>query len=487
MNISSRTAFQVGLLVFGGFCVLVGGWIFLNGLIRTRATYPITFTFHDAQGVTAQADVTLAGVKVGTVSSAGLSPDGRLALVHCEIDKHRAIPVGSRVTIAAGILGGSATVAIMPPPPPPPGVPEGQVAYLQPHQTIAGDEAFSLQAFSAQAGGLLRQFATTSMKANQLLDQATKTTESINNIVGNPQVQLTLMSTLQNLNKASANGLQTTQALQEDLRADNAQIQSSLDNVNSMTASLMKTTQGNSGHINQIVENLNQSSTQLNELMTHANTTLTQGQTMEKLSDSVNNLHTATVKLDSIMGNISSVTGNPQVQADLEQTVHNAAVASANTKELVQRLNAITGGGHPHTPGHGNLAFLTRLNFSQNLRENHFRTDFDLYAPLSSQDFARAGINDLTETNHLNLQYGKVSPYNRLFTYRAGVYDGQVGIGADYDLFGGNPFSIDLYDPNRLRLDARQTFRVNTNFGIWLGLEDVPRTNAVTVGVQLQR
>jgi hypothetical protein len=213
---------------------------------------------------------------------------------------------------------------------------------------------------------------------------------------------------------------------------------------------------------------------------------MTKGDMGDNLSGAAANLKQATAQLNQIASDIHGLTSSPQVQADIKTTVHNVAQVSGQTQQLVSKLDAITS-GHFGTAGKGSPKFEGRLDFTQNFRTDKFRTDLDLYAPLSSTDFASVGVYDLTGANTLNLQYGVRAAYNSPLDYRAGVYAGKVAVGADYDLFGPDTLSFDLYDPNRLRLDARLHVPLDKQLGFWFGVEDVPRTNGVTLGVELRR
>jgi len=66
------------------------------------------------------------------------------------------------------------------------------------------------------------------------------------------------------------------------------------------------------------------------------------------------------------------------------------------------------------------------------------------------------------------------------------VYNNKVAVGADYGLFGKNPFTLDLYDPNTPHLDLRQRIGLGDNAGLWFGMEDVFRSSDFVVGFDLR-
>jgi phospholipid/cholesterol/gamma-HCH transport system substrate-binding protein len=483
MNTSVTRSLLVGVLVLVAAILAVWCYSFFNQRLHAGHTYGLTILFDDAQGIGKQADVYLAGVNIGTVTSVGLSPATGKAEVRVQITKSARVPKGSVPTITASLLGGSASVDFTPPPQNGPLPPD---AYYPPGSVLTGNSSLNFAAIQAQAGGLMSQFSQTAKKANALLDQATKTAAALNQIVTDPRIRGSLTDTVENLDRASEQGLELTNELRSMLAQDNGQVQAALGNVTQTTGALRQTTQQNKNQINQIVENLNQTTSQLARLTTQANQTFAKGDTLQNLSDTIAGLKQASIKMNEIEANISSFTGDKQVQVDIKQTIHNTALVSQDLGALIPRLKAIVGKGGPSSVARGNAQFMSTLDFTQDFRTNKFRTDFNLYAPISATDFARLGVYDLTGLNKLNLQYGQVSPYNKLLTYRAGIYASEVGIGADYDLFGDRTFSLDIYNPNRIQVDARQKFRLNKESSLWLGVQDVPRTNAITLGFELQ-
>jgi phospholipid/cholesterol/gamma-HCH transport system substrate-binding protein len=477
---TARTALQVGLLVFLAAVLFIIGYYFFFGAVHSQKYYTVTAQFDDAQGIQQGAEVDLAGVKIGEVATVKLSPKNK-ALVQMRILKGRRIPRASGVTIATSLLGGNSNVAITPPSPE---VAEKYGDYA-PGSLIIGNTPFGLSTLEAQSGPVFSQLNTTLKKADLLMVQATRTTASINRIVADPRIQASLADSMANLDQASKQGVQLTRQMQVMLAEDNNQARSALVNVTDTTGQIRDLTAANRAKLNQIVAHMNQTMATLDQLTTTLNTSMTKGDVAANLSDTVSNLKQATAQLNQIAGDIHSLTSDTQMRSDLKTTLHNVAETSGNTAQLVQRLNSLTSG---HMGGgQGAFNFEGRLDFTQNFRTNKFRTDFDLFAPLSSRDFARLGVYDLTEDNRLNLQYGLRPTYNSPIDYRIGVYASKVGIGADYNLFGPYSLSMDLYNPNRLRLDTRVHIPFNKQTGLWLGLEDVPRTNGLTVGVELRR
>ena len=88
-----------------GFAVFAGQGL---GLHAQTGTYPLRASFRSVQGVTVGADVKLAGVKVGTITSLVLNPASFMADTVISVDKSIQLPSDSAIVISQdGLLGGN--------------------------------------------------------------------------------------------------------------------------------------------------------------------------------------------------------------------------------------------------------------------------------------------------------------------------------------------------------------------------------------------
>jgi phospholipid/cholesterol/gamma-HCH transport system substrate-binding protein len=484
---TARSALQVGILVFLGIILFSIGYVFFNGAVKGHNTYVVTVRFKDAGGISPGSEVDMSGIKVGKVSTekngVRLDPTTNTALIDLQIEKRYKIPVGSSITVVASLLGGTATVAIFPPSRV---AGETPSAVYAPGSIIPGVEGFSIASVGGQTGQLLEQVGKTTVKANKLIDTVTETAAKLNGMLNSQELRDNLIATTGNINQASKQGLMLTEQLRQILAEDSISIRASLNNVNGTTSTLDKLAQQNKAKLDQIVSNLTETTNTLNQLTQNTTRTLTKGHFASNLSSTVDNLNQATTNLNDITADLHKFTSDPKVGENLRTTVDNIAQTTTSAKNLVARINGLVGGTVKHR-GSGAASFLANLDFSQNFHTNKFRTDVDLYAPISTTDFVRAGIFDITESNRLNLQYGTTLPYNRGLDARAGVYAGKVGVGLDYDLFRNDNVSLDIYDPNRLHLDLKTRIRLSNQAALIIGGEDLTRDSGAVVGVELRR
>ena len=515
---------RVGL-VFVTAIILVGAmWTFLKGSISGSHTYSFDVLFNDANGATAETPVTLAGVQIGKVESVRLTP-AQKADLHLQIkDKMNGqnvrIPRGSKFTIITPILGTTGTVVVVPPPDaasrPTDNIQDGEA-------DLIGERTGDLTSSLSKATELLDQVAVTTKKVNALLDSA-------NAIVSDPKVRGSLQETLNNVNLASANGLKLTDRLNGLLVEDNAQVltllhqtqsgaQVSLNNIAATTANVRDITQSNKAQIAAMIRNLNDTTSAVAGITGQANDALKNGGVTQNLEATVANLKTTTDKLNTIAGNfqsLSAIATDPKVQSNLKDTVQNIRDSSEQAELLIERLNKIAGGRRKSasvivapgvgtvvlsgagktavpsatpSPSHGAPYYLPRVQALYNTHDKHFRTDIDVLVPLSITPvtFVRAGVYGFGDSNKLILQGGQALDKSGLIAGRAGIYASKLAVGADIGLGKRGTFSLDIYDPNSYRIDAKGTLMLAPELGLVLGGENLNRKSGGLIGLEYRQ
>ena len=510
---------RVGLVFVAAVLALGGAWTFLKGNLLNSNTYSFDVLFTDASGVTAETPVTLAGVQIGKVASVTLTPsqqaDLKLEIKDKLNGREVRIPHGSQFLIATPILGTTGTIMVIPP----------TSAALRSERPIRDGEADlrgtkvgDLTASLNKATALLDQVIITTKKANALLDSATSLTTD-------PKLRRSLYQTLDNVNLASRNGLQLTGKLNGLLAQDNDQIlallqqtkagtQVSLDNLAATTGSVRQITAENKSQIAAIVRNLNDTTSAVAGITGQANNALSKGGITQNLGATVANLKATTDKLNVIAGNfekLSSVATDPKVQSNLKDTVQNIRDSTEQAEFLLERLNKIVGGkrkgvtivaapgvGAVILPGttpsvtpaplRGAPYYLPRVQAVYNIRDRHLRTDIDVLVPLSVAPvtFVRAGIYGFGDTNKLILQGGQALDKNGLVTGRVGIYASKLSVGADVGLGRRETLSIDAYDPNNFRVDAKGTLMLAPELGLVLGGENLNHSNRSSALIGLE-
>ena len=91
-------------------------------------------------------------------------------------------------------------------------------------------------------------------------------------------------------------------------------------------------------------------------------------------------------------------------------------------------------------------------------------------ANLSDKNLFKIGVNDIGEGNRFNLQAGQKMG---ALTARAGIIDGEVGLGLDADAGKYFRFSLDAYDLNNIRLRPRASVRFGKGTYLFGQVDDV--------------
>ena len=521
---------RVGLVFVAAVVLLGGMWYFLKGSILNNNTYSFDVLFADASGATSETPVTLAGVQIGRVESITLTP-GQQADLKLEIKnkmngREVRIPRGSQFLIATPVLGNSGTILVVPPA----NAAQQSVSIRDGEADLHGEKAGDLTAALGKATALLDQVTLTTKKVDNLLDSATR-------LANDPKIQNSLKQTLSNVNEASANGLKLTQSLNGLLNTDNDQVlallrqtksgeQVSLDNLAATTGSVRDITRENKAQIAAIIHNLNDTTSAVAGITGQVNDALSKGGITQNLSATVANLKTTTDKLNTIAGNfqaLSAIATDPKVQNNLKDTVQNIRDSSEQAEFLIERLNKIAGGrrkaatvvvapgiGAVVLPGtntgkNGTLAsvaptpspsrgapyYLPRVQALYSTRGKHFRTDIDALVPLSVAPvtFIRAGVYGFGDSNKLILQGGQALNKSGLVAGRVGIYASKLSLGADVGLGKRQTLSLDLYDPNNFRVDAKGTLMLAPTLGLVLGGENINRSrqSSALVGLEFRQ
>ena len=506
---------RVGAVVLLGLVLLAAMFTFFNGS-AFRHTYTLDVLFDDATGAAKDVPVTLAGVQIGTVRDIRLT-QGQKADLTLEIKDDHLIPRDSAFSIVTPLLGSTGSVVVTPPA----DAAKRPGDTIQPNATdLVGQPSVNLATAFSKANGLLGQLTETARRSDRLIDTLTQTAANTDQIIQGPDTKRTLA----NLTQASANGLKLTQQLNGVLVQDNAQVQAllrqtqsgakvALGNIGETTGQFRILATENRAKLNEIVSDLQDTTASVSGITGQLNESFKDGQVPKNLGAIVANMKTASDNLVVISANFQKLSADQGLQGDLRETLRNVRASTEQTTYLLERLNQIAG-TKPHstvviaTPGGGPVivapggtppvrtnqglsapTLLPRYDLVQDLRASHFRTDLDAVLPLKGAapgEFTRVGVYGFGDTNRGILQAGAALDRSGLFDARAGLYASKLSVGGDIGLGRKQTLSLDLWDPNRVHLDARGVFMFTDGFGLLVGAEDITRRTSPTVGVEFR-
>jgi ABC-type transporter Mla subunit MlaD len=542
-------AARVGIVMLVAIAVFSGVVVFLKGRLFDK-TYTIDVVFSDATGVAKDVDVTMAGVKIGSVSNIRLS--GLEADLTLSLYKDKRIPAGSRFEIEVPPLSNIGIVAVLPPP----GALDSGPFIPQGAKGLGGGQGAGLQQSMDNANVLMEQFQGTIVKLNKLLDQSSA-------LVGDPKMQNGLRQSIVNLQEASQDGLVLTRDLNQVLHEDNSKVAVLLDqvqakttaaltNIDATTADVRDLTHNNQGNLNEIIANLRDTTAAVDGITDQTNSMLKNGGITKNLSAVVANLKDSTDKLDVMAGDMEKVMADPDMQSDLKATVHNMRDTTEQTDYMVRRIDHLLGvkepnplpetvsppvkgdaapasgesapapsppvngedslptptpslkgretssvsqsasppgkGGHNESRAGEMLLVGPRADMMQNTRDNRFRMDLADRVPMGTTgNFVDAGIFGVGDANRLDLEYGTLPVAGYGFDYRLGLHASKLGVGADFDLGHGSAVSADLYNPNNGQLDVHGIIMLNSNIGLLLGSDNIVHRSSAVVGVEIRK
>ena len=174
MTTRPESAFWSGVLVLAGLVVLIGGAIYLRSFLRWQTGHWFIVEFNKAMGLEAGSDVLLQGMRVGTVDKVELSPPNTVrVVVRLEKDVPVYYPPASEITIRFGTLIG------------------------QPYVDIVNRRVGKV----IEKGDKVRGIDPVSWE--ELVPQARELANSLNSIVGDPQFQENLRTTVADLADAA--------------------------------------------------------------------------------------------------------------------------------------------------------------------------------------------------------------------------------------------------------------------------------------------
>jgi ABC-type transporter Mla subunit MlaD len=491
---------RVGIVVVIAAIIMGYTYLFFNREALSSHSYTLYVLCDDASGLSNNGLVQMAGVKVGVIKDISIDRKtlrAKLTLTMMNDKGVPKIPVGSKFQIDIPVLGAVGTLDVVPPVG---GMAASTHCYNDGDTIPTGTRGADIQASMANANEIMTQLKVTLTDVNKLI-------KDTSTFVTDPKIQGGLRNTLSNFDQASKNGLLLTQQLNVAVRQDNDQVASilrdshkaantAMSDIKSATRDMRGIMSENRKNLNDIIANLRDTTAALQGITGSANTALNQGGVSKNLTAIVANLKDTTAKLSAIAGDLRKVTGDAGTQSDLRATVHNLKETTEETAALTARINRLLGGkpvaknassgDSAHAPL--NLPLDTprsRIDMTQNTRDNRFRMDINGYLPMGSQgDFLTGGIFGAGDDNKLNIQYGGLAGAGSKLTYRYGVHASKLGGGIDYDLNGPLSLSVDLYDPNHSSLDILATYMATPAFGVIFGSDNVTHRTSGVIGLQ---
>ncbi|HWA82016.1 MAG TPA: MlaD family protein [Fimbriimonadaceae bacterium] len=458
------------LLLYGGYAIL--GRAFAKPEVVTYYS-----DFADAGGTASGTVVTMAGVKIGTVTKVELrsATTARLTL---EINRGVEIPKGSVAKIGASLIGiGASPIQIVAPATPP-------TAYLAAGDVIPGIKGSPIEGMLPEAQETLKQLNLTLASTRKLLENETleKKLEALIDSSGKTLDKFGALA-----DRAEVLVAKTTNVVGENQPA----IAQAMHNASLAMADVRKSTQLLSKLIESgkyqeetltLLKQLNATAAKANDLMVNINSFVTDPKLQANLKDTMANVDKITDSGTRIASNTETISKNGITLS--QKAIELADKANSIADEAKAALEKISGffnkgGVSPSLPkveGH--------LDLSRQSDPGHWRTD--LYGRFDiGKGFLDAGLYDAFESNKVILQVGE--PLGRLGDYRYGIYASKPGVGVDFRVAPRVTLRTDLFDINNPRFDLRTQFDFGNGLTGWLGFERIFDRDAFVAGVGIKK
>lgn len=394
---------KVGLFTLVSIVLIVVVISFLGIFSFANIGYKIEVSFENAKGLKPGNLVRFAGVDIGNIKDISIK-DNRV-LVDISVDKKYQIPENSIFTIGADGLLGEKYVDVVPPK-------EPNGAYIKSGSVITGSNPKGIDEFLDKSSDVLK-------KLENVLD-------SMNNIVGDKELQDSLKKTVVNMDKITGN-------------------------IEALTGSMADILLANQSQIDLMIKNLSATSTSLNNTMARLDSMLERidnnGQTGDNIAKIVDNIASISKRVDNMAKSLENVTTDDKTAVKIRETIDNANKASKKANDVLTRVQKIR------------VRPDASFGYSGSAEKN-YRVDLNARIDNGGRGFMVVGVSDLAERRRLNLQAGNTFGS---FALRMGAIHGEAGVGFDYQPSNNFKLFADIYDPSEHKIGVGAEFRLSNN------------------------
>ena len=388
---------KVGAVVLCGLLLLAYMIIHLGGFTIGDRGYPIDVVYTQVGGLKPGNAVRYAGVDIGTVETVAVVSEG--VRVRAHLNPGVKIPVESKFSIGSDGLLGEKFIDIVPP---------------RPHSDV----------FLPRKGAVVQGESPQGLE--QLVASVNQLVTSVQQVIGDEKARQAFRETIFNARDITTN-------------------------LNELSGVLARVAVNNEGEMNALVANLSAMSVRLNAVAARMDSMLAgidnNGQTAGDAREILQNLKSASARLERMAASMEGVVTDPQTSQNIKETLRNAREASEKANTMLRKVEQVS-----VEPG---------IEVLYNNDSGKYSSSADLRVSTSPQGFAVIGVRDIggegSTANKMNLQVGHSEGD---WSQRAGIVDGKAGIGVDKQMGSQMKLSLDVYDPNDVRVKLRSQYQV---------------------------
>ena len=426
---------KVGAFTVAGLMILIG-MIYSLGDIKLGAEkqYDISVNFKQAIGLKPNADVCMAGFKVGKVKNIVLEVDH--VRVDMGINEGYKIPRGSNFSITSDGIMGEQFVNITAPA-------NGDLSdFYKEGEVISGNEAPTVE--------------DVIVGVNKSMDRVQDLLNSMNLLIGDENFRNDIHDMTTNMKLATANLDKLTATLSQMALDNQGNIQQMTHNLSMLTASLMRSADS----VEQMVAAFNGD-----------------GETAENLKQAIRNLTSTSQRIEKMAASVEGVVTDPQVADDLKATIHNARNVSERANSMMKTVESIE-----VKPGFE--AMYSGKSYEDN---KNWQAGADVTVSMGEETdnkYLRLGVKGIGDGNRVDALAGMRSGS---LGGHAGVIESKAGVGLDAYLGDKVTLSVDGYDPNDFRLKSRLSYEFAPDTYVFTQVNDINHSDKRTAYVGLRR
>lgn len=426
---------KVGAFTVVGLMILIG-MIYSLGDIKLGAEkqYDISVNFKQAIGLKPNADVCMAGFKVGKVKNIVLEVDH--VRVDMGINEGYKIPRGSNFSITSDGIMGEQFVNITAPA-------NGDLSdFYKEGEVISGNEAPTVE--------------DVIVGVNKTMDKVQDLLNSMNLLIGDENFRNDIHDMTTNMKQVTANLDKLTATLSQMALDNQGNIQQMTHNLSMLTASLMRSADS----VEQMVAAFNGD-----------------GETAENLKQAIRNLTSTSQRIEKMAASVEGVVTDPQVADDLKATIHNARNVSERANSMMKTVESIE-----VKPGFE--AMYSGKSYEDN---KNWQAGADVTVSMGEETdnkYLRLGVKGIGDGNRVDALAGMRSGS---LGGHAGVIESKAGVGLDAYLGDKVTLSVDGYDPNDFRLKSRLSYEFAPDTYVFTQVNDINHSDKRTAYVGLRR
>lgn len=398
MSMNLSTEAKVGSVSVIALLLLAYMIVGLGNFTFGDKGYQVQAVFGQVNGLREGNVLRYAGVDVGQVKTVEVLPEG--VVVTFLIRPGVKIPEGSAFRIGSDGLVGEKHINITPP--------NRTTGFLGDNAVVRGEDIIGLDQLIASS--------------DRVLAEVHELVKSMNEVLSDDKTKVAMKETILNAKELT-------------------------NNLNTMSAALARMAQNNEGDINTMISNLSIMSGSLRDVAGRVDVMFAgvdnDGQTVRDLRETIQNIKNTSQRVEKMAAALDGVVTDPETATNIKETLRNARSVSEKANKMLTKVNSIS--------VKGGFEVLHDNNTGK------YRSNADLRINTSPEDFAILGVTGIGDGSKGNFQIGKGSDQ---FAGRAGVIESKVGVGIDTQLGKQLKLSLDVYDPNDVRVKLRTQYQV---------------------------